>query len=60
MHSYLVSKMQDVAPNLVVLIGEMVGAHFISHVESLTNLTKYPTSTMQILGVKKILLKYCF
>jgi RNA processing factor Prp31 len=51
--------MQNVAPNLVVLIGEMVGAHFISHVESITNLAKYPTSIMQILGVEKVLLSYC-
>lgn len=60
LHSNLVSKMQNVAPNLVVLIGEMVGPHFISHVESITNLAKYTTSTMQILGVKKVLLKYVF
>jgi RNA processing factor Prp31 len=59
LHSYLVSKTQHVAPNLVVLIGEMVGVHFISHVENLTNLAKYPTSTMQILGIEKLLLKYC-
>jgi RNA processing factor Prp31 len=45
-------------PNLVVLIGEMVGAHFISHVESITNLAKYPTSTMQILVLEKVLLMY--
>jgi RNA processing factor Prp31 len=51
--------MQNVAPNLVVLIDDMVGAHFISHVESITNLAKYPTSTMQILGVETILLNYC-
>ncbi|KAH9307286.1 hypothetical protein KI387_035197 [Taxus chinensis] len=31
LHSYLVSKMQDIAPNLATLIGEMVGARLISH-----------------------------
>jgi RNA processing factor Prp31 len=51
--------MQNVAPNLVVLIGEMVGPHFISHVESITNLAKYTTSTVQILGVKKSIVEVC-
>jgi nucleolar protein 56 len=59
LHSYLVSKMQDVAPNLAVLIGEMVGARLISHAGSLTNLAKYPASTVQILGAEKALFRYC-
>lgn len=58
LHSYLVSKMQDVAPNLAVLIGEMVGARLISHAGSLTNLAKYPASTVQILGAEKALFRY--
>ncbi|CAM6046485.1 unnamed protein product [Sphagnum compactum] len=57
LHSYLVSKMQDVAPNLAVLIGEMVGARLISHAGSLTNLAKYPASTVQILGAEKALFR---
>ena len=60
LHSYLVSKMQDVAPNLAVLIGEMVGARLISHAGSLTNLAKYPASTVQILGAEKALFRYSF
>ena len=31
LHSYLLSKMQDIAPNLASLIGEMEGARLISH-----------------------------
>jgi RNA processing factor Prp31 len=31
LHSYVDSKMQDVAPNSIWLIGEMVNVHFISH-----------------------------
>jgi len=57
LHSYLVSKMQDIAPNLATLIGEMVGARLISHAGSLTNLAKCPASTLQILGAEKALFR---
>ena len=57
LHSYLVSKMGIVAPNLGALIGEMVGARLISHAGSLTNLSKYPASTVQILGAEKALFR---
>merc|ERR1712110_652425 len=42
-----------VAPNLATLIGDTVGARLISHAGSLTNLAKYPASTLQILGAEK-------
>lgn len=54
---YLHSKMQSVAPNLAALIGEQVGARLISHAGSLTNLAKYPASTVQILGAEKALFR---
>ncbi|KAI4460460.1 nucleolar protein 5 nucleolar protein nop5 nop58 [Holotrichia oblita] len=54
---YLRSKMNDVAPNLAALIGEQVGARLISHAGSLTNLAKYPASTVQILGAEKALFR---
>lgn len=57
LHSYLVSKMTQVAPNLSALIGEQVGARLISHAGSLTNLAKYPASTVQILGAEKALFR---
>jgi nucleolar protein 56 len=57
LHSYLVSKMGVVAPNLATLIGEVVGARLISHAGSLTNLSKYPASTVQILGAEKALFR---
>ena len=57
LHSYLVSKMSVVAPNLAALIGEVVGARLISHAGSLTNLSKYPASTLQILGAEKALFR---
>lgn len=57
LHSYLVTKMSVVAPNLAALIGEIVGARLISHAGSLTNLSKYPASTVQILGAEKALFR---
>lgn len=58
LHTYLVEKMNIVAPNLSALIGEMVGARLIAHAGSLTNLSKYPASTVQILGAEKALFRY--
>merc|ERR1712141_606493 len=55
--TYLRSKMSVVAPNLAVLIGDTVGARPISHAGSLTNLAKYPASTVQILGAEKALFR---
>lgn len=57
LHTYLVEKMGMVAPNLATLIGEQVGARLISHAGSLTNLAKYPASTVQILGAEKALFR---
>lgn len=57
LHAYLVAKMGVVAPNLATLIGETVGARLISHAGSLTNLSKYPASTVQILGAEKALFR---
>ncbi|CAG8972602.1 hypothetical protein HYALB_00005371 [Hymenoscyphus albidus] len=54
---YLVNKMAIVAPNLASLIGEVVAARLISHAGSLTNLSKYPASTVQILGAEKALFR---
>lgn len=57
LHNYLIRKMGVVAPNLATLIGEMVGARLISKAGSLTNLCKYPASTVQILGAEKALFR---
>ncbi|KAG4093159.1 Nop-domain-containing protein [Neocallimastix lanati (nom. inval.)] len=57
LYEYLVNKMHNVAPNLSSLIGEVVGARLISHAGSLTNLSKYPASTVQILGAEKALFR---
>jgi len=55
--TYLQEKMMTVAPNLTTLIGETVGARLINHAGSLTNLAKYPASTVQILGAEKALFR---
>ncbi|KAL8739219.1 MAG: hypothetical protein Q9181_000110 [Wetmoreana brouardii] len=57
LHSYLIAKMGIVAPNLAALIGEIVGARLISRAGSLTSLSKYPASTVQILGAEKALFR---
>ncbi|KAJ8414837.1 hypothetical protein AAFF_G00023600 [Aldrovandia affinis] len=57
LQEYLRSKMGQVAPNLAALIGDVVGARLISHAGSLTNLAKYPASTVQILGAEKALFR---
>ena len=57
LHEYLIKKMHDVSPNLSALVGELVSARLISHAGSLTNLSKYPASTVQILGAEKALFR---
>ncbi|KAI1398186.1 Nop domain-containing protein [Hypoxylon fuscum] len=57
LYSYLVDKMSAVAPNLAALIGEVVAARLIQKAGSLTNLAKYPASTLQILGAEKALFR---
>ncbi|KAF7791496.1 hypothetical protein EIP86_002512 [Pleurotus ostreatoroseus] len=54
---YLTEKMNSVAPSLTALLGERIGARLISHAGSLTNLSKYPASTVQILGAEKALFR---
>ena len=55
--AYLSEKMNLVAPSLTALLGERIGARLISHAGSLTNLSKYPASTVQILGAEKALFR---
>lgn len=50
-------KMGIVAPNLQCILGTPVAARLISHAGSLTNLAKYPASTLQILGAEKALFR---
>jgi nucleolar protein 58 len=52
---YLRNRMYLVAPNLSSLIGENIGARLISHCGSLLNLSKYPSSKIQLIGAEKAL-----
>jgi len=54
---YLKNRMAAIAPNLTILVGELVGARLISHAGSLMNLAKHPASTIQILGAEKALFR---
>merc|ERR1719471_2831371 len=57
LYEYLKNRMMAIAPNLTILVGELVGARLISHAGSLLNLAKHPASTVQILGAEKALFK---
>eukprot|EP00850_Spirogloea_muscicola_P007050 SM000034S12804 [mRNA] locus=s34:812893:816310:- [translate_table: standard] len=57
LYDYLRSRMAAIAPNLTVLVGELVGARLIAHAGSLINLAKFPASTVQILGAEKALFR---
>jgi len=57
LYEYLKNRMLAIAPNLTVLVGELVGARLIAHAGSLMNLAKHPASTVQILGAEKALFK---
>lgn len=57
LYEYLRNRMMTIAPNLTILVGELVGARLISHAGSLMNLAKHPASTVQILGAEKALFR---
>lgn len=49
--------MKAIAPNLTVLVGELVGAKLISHAGSLMNLAKHSGASIQMLGAEKALFR---
>jgi len=57
LYEYIKNRMRAIAPNLTVLVGELVGARLIAHAGSLMNLAKHPASTIQILGAEKALFR---
>eukprot|EP01128_Nolandella_sp_AFSM9_P011773 TRINITY_DN8698_c0_g1_i1.p1 TRINITY_DN8698_c0_g1~~TRINITY_DN8698_c0_g1_i1.p1 ORF type:complete len:680 (+),score=221.09 TRINITY_DN8698_c0_g1_i1:1191-3230(+) len=57
LYEYIKNRMRAIAPNLTVLVGELVGARLIAHAGSLINLAKHPASTIQILGAEKALFR---
>ena len=54
---YLKNRMAAIAPNLTMMVGELVGARLVAHAGSLLNLAKHPASTVQILGAEKALFR---
>jgi len=57
LYEYIKHRMMAVAPNVTVLVGELVGARLMAHAGSLLNLAKHPASTVQILGAEKALFR---
>lgn len=57
LHEYLKNRMNALAPNLTVLLGELIGARLVSKAGSLMALAKCPASTVQILGAEKALFR---
>jgi nucleolar protein 58 len=57
LNEYLKNRMTALAPNLTVLLGELIGARLVSRAGSLVNLAKYPASTVQILGAETALFR---
>merc|ERR1711981_289839 len=57
LYEYLKNRMEAIAPNLTLLVGELVGARLISHAGNLVNLAKHPASTIQVLGAEKALFR---
>jgi len=57
LYEYLKNRMEAIAPNLTLLVGELVGARLIAHAGNLVNLAKHPASTIQVLGAEKALFR---
>eukprot|EP01114_Cavostelium_apophysatum_P020547 TRINITY_DN691_c0_g1_i1.p1 TRINITY_DN691_c0_g1~~TRINITY_DN691_c0_g1_i1.p1 ORF type:complete len:510 (-),score=179.78 TRINITY_DN691_c0_g1_i1:39-1568(-) len=57
LYEYLKNRMAAIAPNLTIMVGELVGARLIAHAGSLLSLAKHPASTVQILGAEKALFR---
>ena len=58
LEEYLDTLMMNVAPNLTVLIGSLIGAKLISKAGSLKKLAFMPASRIQLLGAEKALYRF--
>lgn len=56
--NYIDKKMEDIAPNLRLLVGSTLGAKLISHSGGIKRLAMYPSSTVQIMGAEKALFRH--
>ena len=57
MESYLDNTMEEVARNIKVMVGALLGARLIAMAGSLRNLAMRPASTIQVLGAEKALFR---
>ena len=57
MESYLDNTMEEVARNMKVMVGSLLGARLIAMAGSLRNLAMRPASTIQVLGAEKALFR---
>ena len=57
MDGYIEDLMKDIAPNVQSLAGSSLGARLISLAGGITNLSRMPASTIQVLGAEKALFR---
>lgn len=57
LEKYIESMMKRVAPNMISLVGPMVGARLISLAGTIRNLAQKPSSTVQVYGAEKALFR---
>ncbi len=57
LENYMDSLMEEVAPNIKILAGSLLGARLIALSGGLANLAKMPASTVQVLGAEKALFR---
>lgn len=58
LEQYIDAKMEEIAPNLRLLVGSSLGAKLISHAGGLKRLATYPSSTVQIMGAEKAVYRH--
>lgn len=58
LEDYITKNMKSIAPNLTSLAGPLLGARLISISGGLKNLSKMPSSTVQVLGADKALFRH--
>ncbi len=55
---YLEKKMKNYCPNITAITGSLIGAKLLAIAGSLEKLSRYPSSTIQMLGAEKALFRH--
>ncbi len=58
LEAYISACMDDVAPNLSEVLGELLGARLIARAGGLEKLAKLPASSLQVMGAREALFKH--